>query len=354
METLVLSQIAMTAGRRQRISDGRVLATAALLAAMAVAGAGHAAGDMDDQAETDADAGIHSDEAEADLSDGALLSDRLAHRWIPSASFFTMGGVQPRHADMAADIKVKQSDPLLNADGRSVGLPWSIGGTIDIASPVVIDAPGAPRFYSHADVGYTYDVEDPVVTRGDPGNPPVLPPGSTSSIGIQGVGGSVRVESKPLVLSGGVGTVFEFKAFDRGFRFRPTLEWIYGRDTMKNTLGGGESESVGTSCAAPTTCRTVFIKTQTEKGFHSLGPGLELEADVGRAGDFLVGFYGAFRAYYLVGDRTANQKSTGKWFRLDNGQPSTRQDTVFVTRYEREPWHYRFGFGIRILWSPEE
>ena len=93
METLVLSQIAMTAGRRQRISDGRVLATAALLAAMAVAGAGHAAGDMDDQAETDADAGIHSDEAEADLSDGALLSDRLAHRWIPSASFFTMGGV---------------------------------------------------------------------------------------------------------------------------------------------------------------------------------------------------------------------------------------------------------------------
>lgn len=288
----------------------------------------------------------------ARASDG---DDAIGRRWIPGGSFYMMGQAEKRSAEMAADIRVRPAEPLLDRDGQTLGLPWSIGGTLDLASPVLIEMPGSPRFFSHADVGYTFDSEDPVVTRGDPGNPPVLPPGSSSSIAFQGVGGSVRVESKPLVFSGGVGTVFSFQLFERGIRVRPTLEWMYRRDTMKNTLGGGESEAVNsTSCNAPTTCRTVFIKTQTEKGFHSLGPGFELEADVGRAGDFLFGFYGAFRAYYLIGDRKANLQSTGTWTRLDNGQPSTRPDTVFVTRYEREPWHYRFGMGIRVLWSPEE
>lgn len=281
-------------------------------------------------------------------ADGASALDR---RWIPSASFYTMGNVDQRSAQMSADTQVKQGDGPLNKDGQSLGIPWSIGGTLDLASPVILDVPGRPRAFSHIDVGYTYDLEDPVVTRGDPGFQPVLPPGSTSSVAIQNVGASVRAEAKPLVFSGGVGSVFSFEAFDRGFRVRPTLEWMYRRDTMKNVLGGGESEGATSTCVP---CRTLFIKTQTEKGFHSVGPGIELEADVGRAGQFLIGFYGSFRAYYLVGDRKANLRSTGSWNRTDNGQPSTRADTTFVTRYEREPWHYRFGMGLRILWSPEE
>ncbi|MFO0688224.1 MAG: hypothetical protein U0900_05910 [Myxococcota bacterium] len=281
-------------------------------------------------------------------SDGPSDLDR---RWIPSASFYTFGNINQRSAQMAADTKVKQGDTNLNKDGQTLGVPWSIGGTLDIASPVILDVPGKPRLFSHADVGYNYDLEDPVVTRGDPGSPPVLPPGSTSSVAIENVGAAVRAEAKPLVFSGGIGSVFSFEAFDRGFRVRPTLEWMYQRDTMKNVLGGGESEGATSTCAP---CRTLFIKSQTEKGFHSLGPGIELEADVGRAGQFLIGFYGSFRAYYLVGDRKANLRSTGSWNRTDNGQPSTRPDTTFITRYEREPWHYRFGMGLRILWSPEE
>jgi hypothetical protein len=253
---------------------------------------------------------------------------------------------------MSADIRIRASEPLLDRDGQTLGLPWSVGGTLDLASPVLLDVPGKPRFFTHADVGWTYDQEDPVVTRGDPGEPPTLPPNQTVAVAITGVGGSVRAEAKPLVLSGGLGTVLAFQAFDRDFRVRPTLEWMYRRDTIKNTLGGGEVEGTGTSCTP--TCRVTYIKNQNEKGFHSLGPGVEVETDVGRMGDFVVGFYGAFRAFYVVSDRKANMESRGEWTRLDNGQPSTRQDTIFRTRYEREPWHYRFGVGLRILWSPEE
>jgi hypothetical protein len=275
-------------------------------------------------------------------------------RWIPGFSIFTTGHAVQRAAQMVADTSVATGQTTLDADGTSLGLLWSFGGSLDLASPVVLDVPGRPRFFSHADVGYTYDVEDPVKTIGVPGNPPVLPPNQTNRLAIENVGASVRAEAKPLTLSGGVGTVFEFQAFERGFRLRPTLEWIYQRDTMKNTLGGGEVETAGATPTQCAPCRTLFIKNQTEKGYHSLGPGFELEADVGRAGDFLVGFYSSFRAYYLVGDRKANVRSTGSWKRTDNGQPSTRPDTVFITQYEREPWQYRFGVGLRVMWSPEE
>jgi hypothetical protein len=271
----------------------------------------------------------------------------IARRWIPSASLLTTGFVDQRSARM-------ESDTSPYRDGDSLGLLWSIGGTADVASPVILDVPGKPRAFAHADVGFVYSLEDPITTEGDPGGTPRLVEGSNTVEAIAGVGSSVRAEAKPLVLSGGIGSVFEMEVLERGVRIRPTLEWMYRRDTMKATLGGAESESLtpGESECVPD-CRTVFIKHQTEKGYHSLGPGIELEADAGRMGDFLLGFYGSFRAYYLVGDRKANLRSRGSWRRLD-GSPTTREDTTFVTRYERDPWHYRFGMGFRVLWSPED
>ena len=47
-------------------------------------------------------------------ADGASALDR---RWIPSASFYTMGNVDQRSAQMSADTRVKQGDTLLDKDG---------------------------------------------------------------------------------------------------------------------------------------------------------------------------------------------------------------------------------------------
>ncbi len=289
-------------------------------------------------------AALYAAAAEADAPAERSALDR---RWIPSASFYTAGLIDDRVARMESD-----TSPF--KDGDSLGLLWSVGGTADMASPVILDVPGKPRMFAHADVGFVYSLEDPVTSEGDPGGTPRLVEGSNTAEAIAGVGSSVRAEAKPLVLSGGIGSVFEFEVLDRALRIRPTLEWMYRRDTMKATLGGGESESPipnETECVPD--CRTVFIKHQTEKGYHSLGPGIEVETDAGRFGDFLLGFYGSFRAYYILGDRKAELQSRGSWSRFD-GQATTREDTVFVTRYEREPWHYRFGMGFRVLWSPEE
>ena len=279
-------------------------------------------------------------------SAGSRVAEEIAReeaRWIPSGSIFSMGIPDKRSAQSRSDTLPVQEDD-------TTGFPWSVGVGVELASPVIVDMPGRPRLFAHGDFSFSFDTEEPVVSFGDPGLPPVSTGGATASIeGIENVGTAVRVESKPLVLSGGLGVVFEFEAFDRDYRVRPSLEWMYRRDSMQAILGGGENETAGSACGP---CRTLFIDVQREKGYHSLGPGIELEVDAARAGDFLVGFYGSFRAYRILGDRKADLIATGSWQRTD-GQPTTRADTVMRARYDRDPWHYRFGFGFRLLWSPE-
>lgn len=279
----------------------------------------------------------------ASAESAAERREREEARWVPSAALFSMGIPDKRSASSI-------SDTLSPQEGDSTGFPWSVGVGVDLASPVIADVAGRPRLFAHGDVSFSFDSQEPVVSFGDPGLPPQSIGGANASIeGIENVGTAVRVEAKPLVLSGGMGVVFSFEAFDRAYRVRPSLEWMYRRDTMKAVLGGGENEIAGSSCGP---CRTLFIGVEREKGYHSLGPGIELEVDAARAGDFLVGFFGSFRAYRILGDRKADLIAAGAWRRTD-GQPTARADTVFRARYDREPWHYRFGFGFRLLWSPE-
>ena len=167
---------------------------------------------------------------------------------------------------------------------------------------------------------------------------------------IENLGATVRAEAQPLVLSGGTGVIFRFEPWDRVIYLRPSIEWMYQRDRIRTFLGAGENELEGQNVCGP--CRTLYIDAQTEKGFHSVGPGIDLEIEAARAGDFLVGVYSSFRALAIVGDRKADLNPVGQWERTD-GQPTARDDTQLFTRYERETWHYRFGVGIRFSWLPE-
>jgi len=263
-------------------------------------------------------------------------------RWIPGVSFFSMGLPDDRSA-------LATSGSLGREKGESVGFPWSVGGSLELATPVLADVPGRPRLFIHGDVGYAFDVDDPVLSSGDPGDPPFVPGNAPVVEAIENVGQSIRVEAAPLVLSGGVGAVFRFDLWDRTYRVRPTVEWIFRKDEVEAILGAGENVVPGSDCGP---CQTLFLRSQTEKGFHSLGPGLELEVEAARMNDFLLAFFVSGRAFRILGDRKAELVTTGTFERTD-GQPTTTMDT-FRIRYEREPWHYRFGFGLRLMWSPED
>ena len=112
-------------------------------------------------------------------------------------------------------------------------------------------------------------------------------------------------------------------------------------------------------------CRAVSIQAQDTKGYHSLGPGVELDYDIGRAGDFGVSLFGRFQALAILGDRKSRLVATGSWQtrtvqRIDGQDVITsiapaagRADTIVSSRYERETWSYFAGAGFRIFWDPE-
>ena len=82
------------------------------------------------------------------------------------------------------------------------------------------------------------------------------------------------------------------------------------------------------------------------KGYHSLGPGLELELDAGRAGPLMASVYTSGQAYHVLGDREFNVLGVGEF---DVGGGSVEQ----LSTYELDPWQYRFAVGLRFRWMPE-
>ena len=270
------------------------------------------------------------------------------HGWQPGVSLFVGGLPEPREASATSDALGAQDDEKL-------GLPWTVGAALEVASPLIVEGPVPMRLFVHAGGGAVFDPEDPVTSTGDPGSPPIESPTLPAPESIENVGAAVRVQAKPWQLSGGIGAVFEIVRFGRTIHLRPSLEWTYRRDTIRTILGGGENEDPNPPppnfLCNP--CRTLFIDAQREKGYHSLGIGLAAELDGPRREDFELRFFASFAALRILGDRDAALATTATWIRSD-GQPTTRvpAQTTFDTLYDRDPWHYRFGVGVRLVWHP--
>lgn len=274
--------------------------------------------------------------------------DAKDDRWVPSFSLYMAG--LPEHRRASADSEVTPDQ-----DSESVGFPWSIGSEVGLASPVIGSSRWKPRLTLHAGGGYVLDGTDPVSTNEDPGGFPTQNPSipDPSSYGNQGT--AVRAQAKPWVLTAGVGALFEFEAFERTIFVRPSLEWMYRKDTIEAVLGVVEGQVLvppNSDCA--NYCDILFIQAQTEKGYHSLGGGLEAAVEGGRLGDFVMRFFLSGRIYGILGDRKTAISPVGTWVG-DDGQPTLRPDTqtAFNARYERETVHYRFGVGMQFFWQPE-
>jgi len=271
--------------------------------------------------------------------------EKLLGDWQPGLSIFTAGLPEERAGEADTEFEGFQ-------DGESTALPWSVGAGLELASPPLFDAPMKPRLVVHAEFAYVLDSNDPITSVGDPGDRPSVSPSFPSPISVEGQGVALRAQAKPWVLTGGIGSQVEFELFERTVYLRPSLEWMYRRDTLQAIVGAGESETTDPDTCTP--CRVLFIDAEREKGYHSLGAGLDASIDAGRGGPMLVRFFTTFRVFHILGDRKADLNETGTW-ELEDGSPSTRvpQTSSFTGRYEREPVHYRVGAGFRVLWSPE-
>ena len=276
------------------------------------------------------------------LAEVGANADRV---WIPSVALYMAGLLEDRKASADSEVSAFQ-------DGDSISFPWSIGAEAALASPVLGSSKLKPRLIVHAGGGYVLDGLEPVTTVGDPGNRPTISPRQPNAVSIENQGSGVQGQAKPWVLTGGFGTQIEFDVFERRVYLRPSLEWMYRKDTVHALLGAAEDEilDINGNCGP---CRILSIDAETEKAYHSLGAGIEASIDSGRLGGFLVRFFASGQVYHILGDRKTEFSPVGTWVRTD-GAPSTRADPVteINVRYERDPLHYRFGMGLQFHWQP--
>lgn len=310
-----------------------------------------------------------AEEGRAQSDAGAVTSARLNAnasadpadaRWVPGFSLRTGILVHERDGDT---LSIERG----TAEGDSKALFALFGASAEISTPRISALPTRPRFFARADFSYSVDNDEPVVGEGDPGNP-IRNPENDVAIddpvaGVVDVGTSLRVKSEPVILSGGLGLGFSREIAGRMVRLRPSLEWMYQRDEIALTFGAAESEGADPTRCAP--CRAAAARGQTTKSYHSLGPGVEVDVDAARVGDFRVSMFARFAALRILGDREVNLDARGSWFTREdetiNGQniilsidPAVgREDSVVRARFRRDPWSYAATAGIRIVWSPQ-
>ena len=281
-----------------------------------------------------------------DLADP--LQARSDARWIPAISLLTAGNFEGRKGTL-------ESQERGRFDDDSAFALWSVAFSTELSTPAWSALPGRPRMFMHADVVAVFDPEAPVVNDGDPGPLRIVTQrpdggGLAPLNGVQGRGSTLRAQANPLALSAGAGVAFRTEIWERSLHIKPSIEWFWQQEQIFGTLGEAESEGANPEFCGP--CRTLFTSDSRKNDFHSLGPGLELELDAARISDFVMTVFVSGRAYHILGGRKVAFESTGTW--MVDGAPSTvRADSTLTANYEREPWHFQAGIGVRVRWLPE-
>jgi len=274
---------------------------------------------------------------------------KASERWVPGLSVYGLGMIQGRSATVESVERGLHSDST-----RAVFA--ILGLSAEISTPALSFAPGRPRLFLHADTALSFDNEQPVATEADPRPLKINSVQGTGVVvplaGTEGRGSATRIETQSPVVSAGIGLSFELPVWDRSLRIKPSIEWEWQEDQLRQLFGDVEANGTDpNSCSTPS-CRTLFLEATGKQGFHSLGPGLEIEVESARIRQTVLTLYASGRAYRLLGSRGFELESTGTW--VTNGVPHpTRAPTVLRSTFERDAWHYSIGVGVRLLWRPE-
>ncbi len=298
------------------------------------------------------------------LDAGFQRSQRRADsRWVPAVSIQSGLLVHERDGFTQGQLDLKPTEQ----EGDTRALSGLLGGSAEIATPRIDFIPARPRFFAHADLFYSLDSDESITNQSKPGDPitdlSIQLENNAAVSGAIGTGLSLRSQSEPLILSGGLGLSFETDLAGRRLRIKPSLEWMFQRDEFR--LDYADVEAVGFNPLRCTPrCRAVSTSNQETEDFHSLGPGIEVELDTGRMGDFTLSIFTQFRALRILGDRKFDIQATGSWFTRTLTNPPQREivsidpalgraDSTATSTYRRDPWGFYAAAGIRIIWNPE-
>ncbi|MAI25380.1 MAG: hypothetical protein CMN75_05035 [Spirochaeta sp.] len=261
-------------------------------------------------------------------------------RWIPSLKISSGMLMSSASGSLVSTLQEQgQPEPVIeSASGASDFVsPW-IGGSLEIMTPVWKPLGGGTRFFLHGGLAGNVGFERDLAKEGSPGPfkfPPLLPLFSSPTL-VRGQGSVTRAAPTGFQASAGIGISFTIETDWLPIRIKPSFEYL----VEEIEISGLTHRATSLDPAIPSWNLYAVTGSQT-RFFHSIGPGLEVEADIFRKGSVLMALTGSGGAYHLIGNRDVEFSSTdptgsvtGEW------------------AYRKDPWTYRFDLGLRFRWAP--
>jgi hypothetical protein len=297
----------------------------------------------------------------APAGSGAESGDEL-DRWVPSLGIFSgVFGQTAEAAIMSSNtLTLTGPEPVRPAtDGSDVLWSPFVGGNLELMTPGWHLIPGSPRLFVRGGADATFGFNRDIAKEGAPSQlkfPTLTPTQCTCLLDereVPGQGSSLRAKVRSLELSAGAGIAFSFELGERRVRLKPSVEYMRTELELKGKVRRATLFSPGNEAdpmamppipERPTIFRFIPIDGEDDLTVDGLGAGLELEADAGRAGPFVLSLYLSGQAYRVIGDTEVS--FTGTFTDLLGSQSSTWD-------FEIDPWYYRGGVGLRFRFVPE-
>ena len=276
-----------------------------------------------------------------------------ADRWIPalgfSVGFLTQDGESSSTSSLvlgpAFDPTPQQIRPDDSGSGALLGATFH--GSFELSTPA-LDLPGMPRAFGHVGITGILSSSKNINQEGSPGqltDPAAVDPFATinSEDDILGQGSATEAETEDIMFRAGLGISIAIPLMDRELRIKPSFEYM--REEI--TVHGIVSRAVATEpiVRGIDDTRLISLKAQKTEVYHGIGPGIELEADAARGGDFVWSVFMGGQAWYTLGDRDVQMVAD------DLPDPGYGENATF--EYEKEEWAFHVGVGIRVRWLPE-
>ncbi len=296
--------------------------------------------------------------------------------------------------DANPNFAARTEDPTLSgpsalrdaARGSELAVWPSAGIDFHLMTPRLIELPLdlGPRLFVNAELAFAFPPKRSTANEGDLTSlrlpevhfSPSGGPTAYGTIGVAGAGSELVSRPKPVSYGVQLGLAFPVEVLNRRIMIKPSAAWIQYRiglsgrvlAALKDDINGyaayldpDNATGVGLYGSMRREIDLSANKTQTING---IGPGVEVELDSGRFGQFSAAVFASAHAYKVLGKRKF-RLTKAQTFAADpyvddvglNGSPGSDgrrdsgllQDTYRATwNHEIDPWMYRLKLGIRF------
>jgi hypothetical protein len=258
------------------------------------------------------------------------------HLWLPGIALMTTIGGQSTDSSVESNIRPTDDPGIRIQESQALLFP-SIGFSLELMSPVVIDLPGKPRAFVHADLLPILTTDRKLAFEGAPG--PFGFPDAVSypEEAIEGQGSRTSMDLASLAYGFGAGIAFSFDWMGYEFKLKPSVEYYRSSGTFRGIV----SRAFRPSNAVPID-RLVQLTFRERRTWDAVGGGVELEVKAIQTGRIEGVIFVTGKGFSSIGDRSISGTVAN---------PATPVDDMARFRYKAAPTLYSFGVGFRLRWK---